>query len=153
MFFHFNNHHDICLCIRQHSATLPYRNSSSNPHRQDLEPHSELLFPQDVPDFAGVDIEKNKIQASPLGTKERQFFTCEALDPHIGCLGSPISSNVTKDSISVSAELDDHICSPRRKNLQERGSSSSVRKMISAFENSLFQVNFSILLFMECGVC
>ncbi|XP_026662641.2 uncharacterized protein LOC103712837 isoform X2 [Phoenix dactylifera] len=93
----------------------------------------------DVPDFTGVDEEKNKTQTAPGGIIERQFSSCEGLDPHIGCLGSPISGNVTTDSISVSAELDDHICSPKKKNLLERGSSSSVRKIISAFENSLFQ--------------
>ncbi|KAG1346351.1 hypothetical protein COCNU_06G001800 [Cocos nucifera] len=75
---------------------------------------------QDAPDFAGVDIEKNKTKATPGGIKERQFSSCEGLDPHIGCLGSPISGNVTKDSMSISAESDDHISSPKRKNLRER---------------------------------
>nr|XP_029119160.1 uncharacterized protein LOC105059534 isoform X2 [Elaeis guineensis] len=93
----------------------------------------------DAPDFAGVDVERNKTQATSGDIKERQLSSCEGLDPHIGCLGSPISGNVTKDDISVSAESDDHIYSLKRKNLRERGSSSSVRKMISAFENSLFK--------------
>lgn len=131
-----------CTCTWLLLLTDQYRNSSSNPHMQDLEPHSEHLFAQDVPDFVGVDREKNKTQSAPRGIKERQFPSCESLDPHIGCLRSPISGNVTEDSISVSAELDDHIWSPKRKNLLEKGSSSSVRKMISAFENSPFQVFF-----------
>ncbi|XP_073109281.1 uncharacterized protein [Elaeis guineensis] len=103
------------------------------------EEERQRIREMDAPDFAGVDVERNKTQATSGDIKERQLSSCEGLDPHIGCLGSPISGNVTKDDISVSAESDDHIYSLKRKNLRERGSSSSVRKMISAFENSLFK--------------